>query len=851
MADEIRGQGDSAPTGPTHTTPVATPRLRRGHQGWLRWAAHPAVARLAPVAGFVLLALAIYAPALGRAYCVFGTDTLSHDYIMHLYGWRSIWLRGEIPLWCPYLFCGLPFIGSFALCPFYPSQLFYVCLPHNTAFTLQYAGAVALAGVMFYVWMRTTGVGRAAAAWGGALFMVSGHFLTLTHAGHLQKMIALAWAPGALAAGLVICRRARTGDLRAPALALGACLAMQLLASHMQIFYATGLLCLLGAAGVAVPLAARAWSSPEPGMTGMLRSAHALALGRLALALLAAMAFAGALSAVQMFPGYETARVSNRAQGLSFDEAVETSYPPAELLEFVIPSVFGDSLRTTRWGYFGNWGERIVSDYLGAPVLLLALVGLVVGFSRYRLFVAVTALLALIVGLGRHTPLYGMLYGGLPGFASFRSPGTFMFAATLGAVALAATGLDALSRRLQQPGTTASGRGRLLLLQFLFAALTGAGLALAVVAIWRNWGVRLDIATPAEMRRFHLTHGALTLGWQLAAGAGLGWVCLRAALAPAGWGGRLLRAGKAALLTLAVLAPALTFLASRRYVQFEPLDRYMEYLTYQNVYAALRGAGPDPVRLIEEKALKTDHILHGVGTPTGYHPVTLERYGRLTRAAGYATELFGDLFAIRYAHTYGDRPPRGTWRPLREFPGGETVWEWAGEPRPFAHGGATLVGVEDEAEMARMLTGGEINRKTFAATHDLLRRHAIEPGPQPNAGEVAAWSPGRIRLRTATQRPSILPLAEVHAPGWHARGPAGETLPIVPVNIALRGIVLSGGGDVEVRYQPFSYRLGWFVTALTMAALALAVVAHAHGRLARTSLGPQVRHLASQIARDF
>lgn len=851
MADDTQ-KSETAVTAPApHDTPVEPVRLRAGRDALPRWVEHPAALWVGVPVGCLLLALAIYAPALGGQYCVFGTDTLSHDYIMHLYGWRSVWQRGEMPLWCPYLFLGLPFVGSFALCPFYPSQWLYFLLPHNTAFTLQYVGAVALAGVMFFVWMRTMGAGRLAAVWGGVLFMVSGHFLTLTYAGHLQKMIALAWAPGALAAALVVCRRARSGPLLKPVLALGGCFAMQLLASHTQIFYATLMLCLLGGAGVALPLAARAWSSPEPGITGMLRSSHARAIGRLVAALSGAVAFAAVLSAVQMFPGYETAGISNRAAGVAFDEAVETSYPPAELLEFVIPSVFGDSLRTSRVGYFGAWGERIVSDYLGAPVLLLALLGLVVGFSRYRLFLAVTAVLALVVGLGRHTPLYGMLYGGLPGFASFRSPGTFMFVATLGLVSLAATGLEVLGLRLRPPGGAVGARGRLLLMQFLFVALAGAGLALALVALGRNWGVRLDIATPAEARRFHVTGGLLTLGWQLAAGAGLGWVCLRAATDPAGWGGRLLRAGRVALVMLAVLAPALTFVSSRRYVQFEPLAKYMEYLTYQNVYAALRGAGPDPVRMVEEKALKTDHILHAVGTPTGYHPVTLERYGRLTQSAGYATELFGDLFAIRHAHTYSDRPLRGTWRALREFPGGETVWEWAGEARPFAHGGATVVAVQDEAETARMLSGGRLNRKTFAVAQDLLRLHGVEAGAQPNAAELVSWSPGRIQLRTVSQRPSILPLAEVHAPGWRARTSAGDALPIVPVNIAMRAIVLHGSGDVELRYEPFSYRLGWFVTALTMAVLALAGAAALHRRLSRTNLGPQVRHLVSLIARDF
>src|SRR5690606_3923464 len=138
----------------------------------------------------VLVALALYAPGLGDSRFVYGTDTVSHDYIMHLYGWgTSISGLGEFPLWNPYMFSGMPMLASAALCPFYPSQWLYAILPFNMAFTLQYVFALAVGGIGAAWWMRTLGHRRAVCFWAGVLYMVSGHFLTLTHAGHLQKMI--------------------------------------------------------------------------------------------------------------------------------------------------------------------------------------------------------------------------------------------------------------------------------------------------------------------------------------------------------------------------------------------------------------------------------------------------------------------------------------------------------------------------------------------------------------------------------------------------------------------------------------------------------------------------------------
>ena len=115
--------------------------------------ARPIIRKVARVlAGLFLLIIAVllYAPALGDTRFVFGTDTVSHDYIMHYYGWaKSIGEHGELPLWNPYLFSGFPMIASAALCPFYPSQWLYFILPFNTAFTMQYVLALAVGGGAF------------------------------------------------------------------------------------------------------------------------------------------------------------------------------------------------------------------------------------------------------------------------------------------------------------------------------------------------------------------------------------------------------------------------------------------------------------------------------------------------------------------------------------------------------------------------------------------------------------------------------------------------------------------------------------------------------------------------------
>ena len=412
---------------------------------------HPAAPRvkaaLVPL-WFLLLPLLLFGRALGDNWFLFGTDTYSHDYIMHLYGWDSILNTGRLPLWCPYLFCGTPFIASFALCPFYPSQLFYFLFPHNTAFTLQYVAAVWAAGLLFWWWLRRgLHCGSATALWGGTAMALSGHFLTLTYAGHLQKMMALAWVPLALGATRIIVSRRPGAPLatrvswrdalppphaRSGALLLAVAIAMQFLASHTQIAYATIILC---AAYAAAAAGAQVWDARRRRMAMIASSTTPatppIAHQTLLRAAIRGVLFAAALAlgfffaGMQMFPGMEMSGISNRADGVSFTEAVETSYPPGEIGEYIVPRMRGDSVRGTSVPYYGAWGERIVSDYLGALIVGLAIVGLALRRGRLKWFLAVAALTALIVGLGRYTPLYKVLFALLPGFDRFRSPGTF------------------------------------------------------------------------------------------------------------------------------------------------------------------------------------------------------------------------------------------------------------------------------------------------------------------------------------------------------------------------------------------------------------------------------------------
>lgn len=747
----------------------------------------------AVITGYVASALLLYGPALGNSRFVFGTDTYSHDYIMHLYGWGEIKGGGRWPLWCPYLFSGLPFIASFALCPFYPSQWLYFALAFNTAFTLQYALAVAAGACGFAAWMRAERLSRGAAAIAGAIYLVSGHVLTLTYAGHLQKMQALAWAPFALAGAAILIRQRLLPGILLTGLALG----MQLLASHAQVFYGTVATIVLYVVGAIVWRKTFSLPLKKRALIGFIATTAAVVIGV-------------SFSAIQMLPGFEMSRLSNRANGVSFDEATATSYPPLEVTEYLVPRALGDSLPTARVPYTGKWGERIVSDYLGAPVFIIAAVGLLISRRRLRFFLGVITVASLAVSFGHFTPFYRLLYLLAPGFKQFRSPGTFMFIANLGIVGLCALGLEEIlrSRKFRVPPRLA----------FRVSVTTGALLFLAIaaaaIASLQNAGVKLDIATAVELRRWNLWRGIGILGLEAAIGAAALLLIART---------QNFRLRTAAITVLCVAAIAFPTFHNRYFLKFSDLQPYMEYLHFQPVYAALESAPERPLRVLEMRALKSDPILHRVTTITGYHPVILGRYERLMSELGFSSDTFGRIYGVTYSHSYDITQPPGEWTAFRKM-GSETVWRRKAGMPPYVRGGIRLVEVPNDSEAGAHLREFGVD-ESAAVTAGLLDDLGVEPGRQPVTAELLSWRPDEIRLNVIAQRRAILPISETFAPGWKATSDKNQPLAQLPVNIAQRAIVVPPGRhQVRLTYEPFSFRLGAFATLLTIAMALFAVL---------------------------
>ncbi|MCC6892885.1 MAG: YfhO family protein [Anaerolineae bacterium] len=357
-----------------------------------------------------------------------------YNYFYPLWDVRSASLRvGQVPLWSPDVFMGVPLLANSQLGTFYPPNWLVTPFTAPTAITLSLLAHTmwALLGV-YLLTRRVLRLDPVPALVAGVLFGLGGYLGGQSE--HINQLQALSWMPWLF---LVVSHQLSAVSNRSRLvygiLVFGVCVALQLLAGHPQTVFIT----LVGL-----------------GVFGFVRAVMYSSQGRFSLdgrALISLIVLLGvggvlglALAAPQLVPTIELMRLGNRGGGLDPQKVLAFSFTPLLMGRGLLPSY--DGLL---------FGEYIA--YSGVIGLSLAILGV---FSRQSLVASqqsvdqpdgsrnIWPFLALVVvgfvlALGAYNPL-NWLIAGLPGFSFFRVPARWMALEALGVAALAGVGLQSL-----------------------------------------------------------------------------------------------------------------------------------------------------------------------------------------------------------------------------------------------------------------------------------------------------------------------------------------------------------------------------------------------------------------------
>ncbi|MCY3917695.1 MAG: oligosaccharide flippase family protein [Chloroflexi bacterium] len=399
---------------------------------------------------------------------------------------------GEIPLWNPHQFAGIPFFAAGQHSALYPFSVIYYVLPLSAAYGWFILLNLWLAGVFMAGFLRGLGVNRRGAGLAGIVYQLSGFLI----ASAVFPMIVAAavWLPLILwmienilrGRSLWIFRGTALLWVVTGALALGC----NILAGHIELTIYTLLIAGYYAAFRLVWEAARRWRE-----TGRPPLRWALAT---MLWLIALVALGIGLAALQLIPLYEFVGSNWRAERASLETVLGYAHPVRDLVQFLLPNFYGSPANHSYVDAFSGelisdlrgaagltrdtiyWGVKNYVEgalYVGVLPLLLALYGLVKGWRRelapHLILFAALALAALSFMFG--TAAYALVFQ-LPGMNQLNSPFRWVFALTLAIAALAGMGLHILC----------AGRGRnqaSAALLGLLSLLVGLGLILGLAAI--------------------------------------------------------------------------------------------------------------------------------------------------------------------------------------------------------------------------------------------------------------------------------------------------------------------------------------------------------------------------------
>lgn len=675
------------------------------------------------------------------------------------------------PQWFPHDGLGAPLIGQFVTATFHP--LSWLALPLAPATGLKWTllGA-SLAGLFgAYRLSRRLGLARGASIVGAWAFTFCGYSVSLHD--NVPYALGLATLPWVFAAALGVTSRARPRDAAALAISWG----LVLLGGDAQGFAMAGLLV---AAAYAIH--------------GISRRSLLCGLSGLAGAVL--------LSAPEWVPAITVAAESARAHGTLDATGWGTNWA-LHPLRWADPLVSGFVVKrhAAQMGgqlFGGMLGVWSASLYVGGPVAVLALFG-ALRRDRRALVLGGLGLTSAWLALGGHGHLLELAWRLVPPLHHFRYPEKYLAIGTVALGPLVALGWVSLTSRARPVAWSLALAGLA-----SAAAMPWVRSGEAARALWHAAGAEalpavIDAVAASWSRGLSQTAAALLLGAGLAA----------ASIRRPGW-----RWG------LAALAFADLLLANAHLFRLAPREAVeTPGLFAQAIHAQAPPHGPPHRTLALADNLAIDADAPGAPEAIVRHlrSVMLLDAGAIDGLASNRVGLPGvgardralqeQLGDSNLANRWLDRcfAIGSTGHALPE--GAELVQrapaQGLGLARLPCMGRAYLTGAEPVRDRGEALSrldalAGGPGDMAFVEGGERL------PPPAPADGARLSWrayEPDRLELETESKARALLVLADSYREGWTATVD-GVPAPILPANVALRGVVVPEGRPViELRYR--------------------------------------------------
>ena len=430
---------------------------------------------------------------------------------LQFYPWRHYAFEqvagGYLPAWNPYLGAGAPLLANYQTALFYPPNWLHLLLPDYYAMSVIALLHVVWAGIG--MWLFTGALDLPAFGRGISTLAYALCGYLIARFGSFPTADAGAWLPWLFWLAHRVLAGRRLSDMSWLALVFG----MQLLAGHAQTAWYSA---------VGIGLYAL-WSlRVHPARQRIV----ALSMAGLSLILGAGIA------AIQLIPTMEYLMESHRSGGLDYGTLTNLSYHPLRLTTLFSPNFYGTPVDGS---YLTSGKGAFFEDaaYIGFIPIVSALAAIWGWLRLWRRtdelrgaafatipFWAGLALLALVLGMGKNTPLYRPLYEYVPTFDAFREPVRWLILTDFGLAVLAGIGVQHWGRGKQVvfwSRLSAAGGGAMVVMALAFLTfsqpendtLEVLSWGMIVLGCWVAAAALLTLIRPDE------TTGTLPPVWQV------------------------------------------------------------------------------------------------------------------------------------------------------------------------------------------------------------------------------------------------------------------------------------------------------------------------------------------------
>ncbi len=732
--------------------------------------------------------------------------------------------EGVYPLWNPYIMCGMPAFASLSIAPGVDVVNVVIRTIVSPFSDSQggFAGRLLnffIMGGLMYLLLRSRKISPAPALFASLALVFLPQVVAYPAFGHNTKLATITLAPVIFLAAERLLEKRNLFFFGLYGLVSG----LQLLRNHLQICYYTQMMVILFFIFWAI------WNLRQDKKWGTVLKGFGLLAG--------AMVIGTLVSAVINLSVWEYAHYSIRGGGtgggLDYGYATNWSFPPAEIVTFLIPSFMG-------FGGATYWGSMPFTDfpiYFGIVTLFLGGLALVIRRDKLTLFFGFLALFALVLSFGKYLPLlYGPMFKLAPFFSKFRSPKMINIIIGFSLCFLSGLAIEALIQ--------AGEESRLMINRRLkrYALIFGGLLALVFIALLLARPLYLGWADKLGNRAARAYDMAVSDGFRSLLLLGGTVIFAMAA------------AGKSRIRTLAPFALIIILLidlwpVSRRFMHIQPRTDLASYFqATPEIDFLKKQEGVFRIFTMGDSRQGNWFMYHRLQNVGGYNTARLKIYqnfmerfiwpngipilflksrpdGRgwvarsqdeITPKLRQAYHAFLKISNVKYVVTPFrlsalDTSMMAVFAPGQNYPNG--IYQFKDFlPRVFFPD--SVLTVPDEAHTLDFIANGGMDPAKIAVI-DQEPEYRIEPSPNRKA-EISEYGLQRIQIDAEVDRPSLLVLSDAYYPkGWRVLVDGVEKR-IYQTDYLIRSVFLDAGKhQVEFIFAPADFSRGLFLSLIS------------------------------------